>query len=257
LGNPDRPKIFHFVFGMTEDFGDKPFSLIHYLSIKSAVLINRPYQAILWYKHIPSGYWWEKSKSYVDFQQIDEINEIFGKDLIRYAHKADIVRLEKLIQFGGVYLDLDVICIDSFSPLGNFECVWGEEESANCLCNGVILAQPNSDFLGLCLEGWKDFESWMWNEVSCYYPARLAKEQPRLVHIENRFAFHWPLWRPLDGIDMFIKKTNKWPRAYCRHLWESKFWDQHLKDLSISKLRNSYTNFANMVRPFIFAEKDD
>lgn len=251
------PNIFHFVFGMTEDFGNKPFSLIHYLSIKSAVIVNTPHQAILWYRYLPSGYWWEKAKSYIDVQQIDEVSEIFGNNLERYAHRADIVRLEKLIQFGGVYLDLDVICTDRFAPLLKLKCVWGEEESDNCLCNGVILAEPNSEFLGLCLEGWKKFESWMWNEVSCYYPARLAKEQPRLLHIENQFSFHWPLWRPLDGIYMFTKTTNTWPRAYCRHLWESKFWDQYLKDLSISTLRNSSTNFANMVKPFIFDEKDE
>ncbi|MCB2226734.1 MAG: hypothetical protein KQH53_08650 [Desulfarculaceae bacterium] len=251
------PNILHFVFGMTEDFGGKPFSLIHYLSIKSAVVINKPDCSILWYKYIPHGYWWEKSKLYVDFQIINEADEKFGDKINRYAHRADIVRLNKLIQMGGIYLDLDIICIKPFTKLTMHDCVWGEEESDKCLCNGVILAQPDSEFLGLCLEGWKYFEPWMWNEISCYYPAKLAKEHPGILHIENKYAFHWPLWRPQDGVEMFINSRNKWPSAYCRHLWESKFWDKYLKKLSIAGLMNSKTNFAKLVKPFLSGEADE
>ena len=36
------PNIFHFVFGMAPDFGGKPFSLVHYLSVKSALTLNQP-----------------------------------------------------------------------------------------------------------------------------------------------------------------------------------------------------------------------
>jgi len=36
------PNIFHFCYGFTKDFGGKPFSLVHYLALKSAYEINRP-----------------------------------------------------------------------------------------------------------------------------------------------------------------------------------------------------------------------
>ena len=34
--------------------------------------------------------------------------EIFNNKLNHFAHKADIVRLQKLIEHGGIYLDIDV-----------------------------------------------------------------------------------------------------------------------------------------------------
>ena len=41
-------------------------------------------------------------------------NEIFNNKLTRYAHKADIIRLQKLLEHGGIYLDIDVLTNKSF-----------------------------------------------------------------------------------------------------------------------------------------------
>ena len=39
--------------------------------------------------------------------------QIFGNPVKRFAHQADVLRLELLLQFGGVYLDLDVLLLRS------------------------------------------------------------------------------------------------------------------------------------------------
>jgi hypothetical protein len=249
------PNVMHFVFGMTEDFGGKPFSLIHYLSIKSALTLNRPDDAVLWCRFVPTGYWWQKAAALVDVRYAGDVNERYGTPLAVYAHRADIVRLEKLIEYGGIYIDLDVICIKSFEPLLRFDCVWGEEESADLLCNGVILAARNSEFLHLCLEAWREFQPWMWNEISCGSPAQLARQRQELIHVEDRYAFHWPPWREEYAVSMFTESANDWPPAYCRHLWESKTWD-YLARLSVRELRETTTNLARLVAPFIVGEVD-
>ena len=53
------PPLLHFVFGLSHDFGGKPFGLAHHLVIKSAIKKLSPFRTYLYYAHEPSGEWWE------------------------------------------------------------------------------------------------------------------------------------------------------------------------------------------------------
>ena len=63
------PNKLHFVFGLSEDFGLKPWSFCHYLSVKSAIELNNPEKVYLYYKYKPTGEWFEKKYGY----NVDEI----------------------------------------------------------------------------------------------------------------------------------------------------------------------------------------
>ena len=56
------PNQFHFVFGLKEDFGGKPFNILHYLAIKSAYDLNKPDAMYFYYTYEPSGEYWDKAK---------------------------------------------------------------------------------------------------------------------------------------------------------------------------------------------------
>lgn len=66
-----------------------------------------------------------------------------------------ILRLEALKLYGGIYLDLDVFVIKPFAPFYNRTMVMAQEaEHDNLdrlepsgLCNGVIMAQPYARFI--------------------------------------------------------------------------------------------------------------
>jgi len=49
------PNIIHFIYGLKEDFGGIPFSLVHYLAIKSACEVNRPEQINFYFRYEPKG----------------------------------------------------------------------------------------------------------------------------------------------------------------------------------------------------------
>jgi len=140
------PNIIHFVFGLCEDFGGRPFSLVHYLAVKSAYDCNRPEVIYLHYAHQPSGEWWDRAKPYLTLIQLDPPKEIFGKPLLHYAHVSDIIRLEVLLKYGGIYLDIDVVCLKAFAPFFKHETVMGKEREGG-LCNAVILAAPKARFI--------------------------------------------------------------------------------------------------------------
>src|SRR5215475_10420182 len=111
------PKILHYCFGMSPDFGGKPWSLIHHVCVRSAVRHIRPSEVFLYCEYEPSGPWWELTRPLVTVQKIEGPRAIFGNPLLHPAHQADVVRVEKLLETGGIYLDADVFVHKSFDAL--------------------------------------------------------------------------------------------------------------------------------------------
>lgn len=185
------PKIIHFIFGLTPDFGGKPFSYIHYLAVKTAKIVHEPKIIYLHYQYEPSGIWWDQTKSMVSIKHFVAKDNIFGNRLSHFAHKADVARLEILQEYGGIYMDLDVISINPFEPLLKYEFVMGREENVG-LCNAVILTNKDSTFLKLWYESYKNFDENKWNEHSVKLPLQIAKNNSKLIHIENEYSFFFP-----------------------------------------------------------------
>src|SRR5262245_49217802 len=127
LGAARIPRILHLCFGMAPDFGGKPWSLVHYVCARSAVTVLRPGRAFPYSAYEPSGPWWEATRSLLEPVRIEAPTAIFGNPLLHPAHRADVVRLEKLIEHGGIYLDCDVLVRRDFGPLLFHSTVVGQE----------------------------------------------------------------------------------------------------------------------------------
>jgi hypothetical protein len=247
--------------------GRMEFSLVSYLAICSAATVNRPDEVVLYYERMPSGRWWELARPHVThLVPVDPVQFVGSARLEHPAHQADVIRLERLLADGGVYLDLDVLCVRPFDPLRNEKCVLGREgvDTGGRVCNGVILAEPGSHFLKEWLAGfdpatsrWKGFRArghdQYWNELSCLYPAHLAELFPDLVTLAPYDRFHWPLWEA-DHLEwVFRGKGDDFPNAYCHHLWQSLSYDPYLKELTPEYIHGVDTNFDVMARRFIDA----
>jgi len=236
---------------MQPDFGGRPFSYLHYLSIVSAAKTNKPDKIFFHYQFEPSGKWWKRAKPFLTLNKIEAPKEIFGRPLLHYAHQADVVRLNALIEHGGIYLDSDVVCLKSFEPLRKHEFVMGIQPDRG-LCNAVMLAAPQARFLKIWHSEYQWFRSQgkdqFWEEHSVVLPAQLAQKHPDLLHIEEQKSFFYPNYdRPLV---LFGNAVEDFSKAYCLHLWESVWWKDHLELLSPLVLRISRSNFARLVRRF-------
>lgn len=119
------PKIVHFVYGMKDE--NPQLDLIQYLSIKSAQEIINPEKIYLHYHYLPTGEWFDLIRPLLTLRQVDIPTKIFGNLVDHYAHRADVVRLEALKEFGGIYLDLDVIMMKSIDHLLDEEFAMGQE----------------------------------------------------------------------------------------------------------------------------------
>lgn len=250
------PNIFHFCYGLSEDFGGKPYSLVHYLAVKSAKEINNPEEIYFYYSYEPEGEWWEKTKKLVTLKKITAPREIFGNKLYHVAHRADIVRLECLIKDGGIYLDLDTISKKSFAPLLKNKFVIGKQGRWRNmgLCNAVMLAEKNSEFVKIWYDEYKSFRSKgkdkFWAEHSVSVPLKLSKKFPDLLHIESYKSFHFPLYYPLSLKNLFVYSKD-YPEAYCHHLWEGGSWEKYLKNLKLNEIEKNDTTYNKIARRFI------
>lgn len=272
------PNVLHFVFGMASDFGGKPFSLPHYLAIRSAVELNKPSSAIFHYQYEPSGEWWEKAKSLITLNKIVAPDSFLGQPLYHVAHKADVVRLQALKETGGIYLDLDTISVKPLTGLLDYSFVIGQElkttfvpknwrqrikfklglvktnEGSSGLCNAVLLSEKNSAFVNYWLSEYKTFRSRgrdkYWNEHSVQVPERLAAEHPDMMTQLGPFAFHYPLYDEA-GLKSMFEERHEFPQAYLHHLWESFSWDKYLSQLSVDKIIKEETTYNLIARKYL------
>ena len=273
------PNILHFVFGMAPDFGGKPFSLAHYLSVKSAIELNKPSTAFFYYEYEPTGEWWEKAKPLLTLNKITAPESIMGNKLYHVAHKADVVRLQALKETGGIYLDLDTISVKPLTGLLNCSFAIGQELKAawvpknwrqrlkyklglikknttgsTGLCNAVLLSEKNSEFINLLLKEYKTFRSKgrdkYWNEHSVLVPEKLAETYPDKITMLSPYAFHYPLY-DAAGLKSMFEEVHEFPEAYLHHLWESFAWDKYLSRLTPEYINTIDTTYNLIARKYL------
>src|SRR5262245_41900942 len=257
------PKILHYIwFGMARDFGAKPWSLVHHACLKSAIERVRPDEVFFYYDFEPTGPWWELSRKLVTSVIIEPPREIFGRPLVHVAHRSDVVRLQRLIEHGGIYLDADVFVQRDFDDLLGHSTVLGQETVEEWgLGNAVILAEPQSPFLCRWLDQYRSFRSRGWDEFymehSVNLPLQLARDYPAEITVLSHTAFYLPHCSPSD-LEWIFASTREIPRdgTYANHLWQSHSWD-YLEDLTPGRVRSADTNFHRWVEPLIVGLPDN
>ena len=258
------PRILHYCFGMSRNFGGRPWSLMHYVCLKSAVAHLAPDRVNFYCQYEPRGPWWLLTREMVNIVPIKAPRSVYGNPVRHYAHRADVMRLEKLIEFGGIYLDADVFVHRGFDDLLQHSVVLGVERGDidRGLCNAVILAEQNAPFLRRWHAEYRTFRSRgqdrFWIEHSVHTPSRLARRFPSELFVLPQTAFFWPSW-DTQGIHSLFASPQRLPEvgAYATHLWESMTWERYLKDLAPGEVRAVDTNFHLWARPYVATLPDD
>jgi hypothetical protein len=253
------PKILHYCFGFKEDFGGKPWSLVHYACVRSAIERLRPERAYIYLEYEPKGVWWKATRHFLTLQKMNGPTEVFGNPLRHPAHVADVVRLRKLLENGGIYLDADVFVHRSFDDLLDNSVVLGEEGAAGKygLGNAVILAEPDAPFIKRWYDEYRSFRSEGWSEHSIQKPMELARKFPNEITVLPHDAFYSPDWSPEGVQALFGSRPTQTRGTRANHLWESFAWEKYLEDLTPGRVRNIESNFHIWVRPFVSELADD
>jgi hypothetical protein len=186
----------------------------------------------MWFWHegqIPAGPYWKEMLRKVPIIKLKFRpfpRSIFGRKVKVEEHVSDIVRLESVKQYGGIYLDLDVVAVRNFDPLLYYDTTMGYEVPGG-LCNGVIISKANTTFLNKWYDNYKTFNDTKWADHSVFLPASLAKENPDLIHTEAD-SLHSPGWIRFPRL--YYNNSWDWSENYAMHMYYRLYNKDHNKD---------------------------
>jgi len=186
---------------------------------------NPGFEVNLWYEEEPRSPYFARLADMVKFHKVKPPEEVFGNPVPHYAHKADVLRLQILLEEGGIYLDLDTVTVRPFEPLLNHAVVMSlvkNDGNLFGLGNSVIMASPGSSFLKRWYESYRTFRSRghdeFYDEHGAGYSYRLAREHPAEITLLDETAFLTPDMTPRGIASLFLSDAD-YPSAFCHHLW--------------------------------------
>ncbi len=225
------PNKLHFIW-----LGGSEFSIVEYISIKSALTINRNHIAYLYCDVLPSGEYFKKIEKHLNIIYVPSKITIFGYKINNLAHQSDIIRLIALYLKGGIYLDLDTISVKAFDDnITDYDFVVAyQDDSKSQICNAVILSRPELPFIKIWLESYQLFrsrgEDIYWSEQSCQLPLFLIQSNEDInqdiFNLKKSYSikcidfeyFFSPSWKDAD---LFIMPYRGFKnlKAYVYHMW--------------------------------------
>lgn len=248
------PGIYHLIrFSAEHDLGKQPFPLSAYLTVVSCVRVNRPAVMRFYCDEEPWGAWWELARPHLEVVRMKAPQRVHGVELRQGAHQADVARLGILLEHGGIYLDLDVMCLRPFVPLQNASVVMGREQGEG-LCNAVLLAEPGAAFLRRWLAAYRDFDAEDWSGHSVRLPARLAEEHAEEIRVMDERRFFWPMHWP-EHLEAFFRRPGSdfCRDSYCAHLWRS-LSGSYLDEITARTVWERDSEFCVLARRFVDRE---
>ena len=229
------PNIVHFCFGLRPQLQE--FLFVYYVAVLSAYLVNKPDCIRFIYHHEPHGPWWDKLKQIpgVELIRVD-VPEMIGPHKIKHvAHKADKLRMDFLYFSGGVYFDIDTICVRPYEHLLNNDVVLGKE-FPDGICNAIMFTSPRSRFFKLwCNEYAEHFKPDGWREASILLPEQIWKREPQWATVLSPECFFLPHCHETHNI--FSTDQDIPEQLITLHLWEkfSMKYIEHIHDWSWAK----------------------
>lgn len=269
------PRIVHFIFGLRPQ--REPFHLLHYLALASCRQVLAPDEIRLHVHELPYGIYWDLARPLVTLERIEPVQEIAQRHYdpvvgaYRYAHHADVIRLDLLARHGGLYADIDTLFLrpvpDAFwaepAVIGHEADVVYPDVGAPeiSVTNALLMAQPASPFIVRWRQQILNAMDGTWSGHSCRLATRLASDHPDEVRVEPQSSFspfdHTPqdITALLQGPHEAARLAQAYSVHLCAHLW----WDLHRTDFSTVSapqiteryLRESETPIGFLARPFL------
>jgi predicted O-linked N-acetylglucosamine transferase (SPINDLY family) len=244
------PNIAHFVWF---DQQKEDFPFVYYVAVLSCRVVNNPDKIYLYYHHEPKGNWWKKTKEICETVFVEVPTHIGSKELKKIEHKADVLRIMKLKEIGGVYLDMDTICVKPYAHLLHNKFVIGNEVTESGknmgLCNAIMMTEPNGAFIVDWFNQYEQhFEPDGWQEASTVLPLNLSKRHnPADVTVLNPHVWLLPSWEQTDMI--FEKPNEPSDELIALHYWFSATHEKYLKGIVNFDwiVYNSHTLYAKLL----------
>ncbi|XP_075229804.1 uncharacterized protein LOC142329264 [Lycorma delicatula] len=178
-------------------------------------------------------------------------NQTFSKDY-HFYHSSDVLRINILLKYGGIFLDNDSFMVKSLDPFRRFEMALGWDDG-EFLGTQVLVAHRRARFLRLWLDSYKDhyypdlwyFNAGEWPTVSILWARPELVHRVRLlfgVHdLRNElFTTRWKDWRDQFSIHLLTRHL-KFLMKSC----DIDYKDEN--DLTESFVKKYHNTFRDMI----------
>jgi hypothetical protein len=225
------------------------FKFRHYLSVKSMHDQVRPDALFIHGRDFPvSNAYFKKVMDEFNATLVlsRDVTQIHTQAVDVVEHKSDVIRLESLLRFGGMYFDFDVFVLRSFDQFLDQETVLSRENS-NGLNNGVIFAKRCSRFLTRWYQSYRTFNDQEWGMHSIIMPKRLYdQDHLGLTVAGSEIQSDWP-----TTADEFFSPTRIpefWDPIRIIHVYFRQRPDLgNLDEEAVCKLENNYGRIAKLI----------
>ena len=287
-----RRRVVHFIFGLQKQI--EPFHLLHYLAVASCAQVVDPDEIVMHVGDLPYGIYWDMVRPLVTVTRIDPQGRPRGAGATRhngdhpelaaalarmpehmrpyrYAHVADVLRLDVLASSGGMYADIDTLFVRPVPhELWHLDAVIGREHDVQyddapapeeSFSNALIMARPAAPFVIMWREQILEAMDGSWSGHSCRLATRIATSHPDLVHGEPMSSFS-PFAHTRSGLRDLLEgpfDPDVLVGTYSVHLMEHLWWSHHRQDFSrVSAcdideeyIRTAPTTLAVLARSFL------
>lgn len=243
------PNIIHMFWFSGEN--SRQFGFVNYLAIRAAREVQNPEHLYVYYnKDQPENPYWQAAKQYATFVQEEAPTEFGGVELKWPQYQADVTRLQKLYEQGGIYLDTDELLLKPLTQFMDKKCVLNFESKEDTIANCVMLAQPKNQFLGKWLEALPEaLKSDVWAYHAVCLPSQLYKQHSQMVDLQPLETFLPFNWREDYIFGEDEQELAKLENSCGIHMWET-IWKDQLAEIDDNYLLNRNTLFAKLFRKY-------
>ncbi|KAL4235990.1 hypothetical protein ACF0H5_004378 [Mactra antiquata] len=215
LGEQRVPNVVHYVWYKRGELSFVPF-----LSLLGVIRFVKPC-VIVFHGAAPYGKYWDAFTYLwprVILLKRKAPTTIFNKPLGYVEHASDIMRIEALINYGGIYMDTDTILVKSVDKLRNYSCVMSEQ-SSGLMGSAFVMSEKNGTFVNKWMNGYKYYYipgKYVYNAM--VYPKKLKLRYKDHIHVE-----YGTISRPngMLGYKIYLNShaTYDWSHIYGIHLF--------------------------------------
>lgn len=268
------PNIFHFIC-----ISPMKLQLYHYLGIMSAIEVNDPDTVYIYIDKEPedSIYWKTiMANNKVVIELIGVPTVYHGVHVKAPQYKADIIRLEKLIMRGGIYMDIDNLCIKPLKPLLELDSVdlimggsakdhpelkditHNDLDKLDGISNSIIMSIPNHPFLIKWLKELPKYLSHIsWAYHAVILPIDIMKSDSfdksiKIVHWKDNFCkFCFTNKNPYIFDPNCNDKIDKITKRYTLVFYQTIVYEQYLKNITLSYMVNTDCIFTKLFKKYL------
>jgi hypothetical protein len=253
------PSTIHMIYPMTDK--TRPWSIVNDLAVKLAQKHHDPnHISITTNKPMDLPKWVRES---VGIVEIELPTHFEGVEIVYPQYIADIMRLQILRDYGGIYMDTDILLQ---KPLAEFlsevrlVMSW-ETQNRRSISNALMMSSPGNSLMMpppgyVFIEEWLDrmpkaIQSNTWAYGGVVLPALMA-ENPYLkdycVVLDHTFCCPLDLSRDwLFNPALKAEAKNKIKDAHAIHVFET-YWRDIIKNITLEWIENNDCLFSELYR---------